>query len=1033
MSDQKLTIAIGGKLDASLTSAVNSAQGMLDRLNGGSGKSGIGKFFEGVGKTATGVAKASMQALGGITTGMIAAGAASVNTGMDFESAMSDLAGTAGITRSSEAFAQYQDAARNVGATTNKTATEAAEALKYMALAGWNVEDSTQALDDMVKLSSASNTDLARTSDLVTDSMGALGLTMEDYSGYMDMVARADSAANYSSAEFMETMIGAGGSARLLGIDLNELGTAAGILANNGTKGSEAGTALNGIFTRLAKQSKPVADALSSIGVSIADEQGNFLSFEDMLGNIKEGLANVEDAEKRAQISANLFGTNYQSEAQYLLDSIGDNGAWDSLQTNLENARNGVDEFGNAADTLNDRYSTATDNLQGDLDILKSSISDFGIEIYDSLVGGEGTGIRGAVQEMTEIIGQLKESFKVDGLDGLAKGIGEAIGDVSATIGEKGANVVKEAGDFASELVKSIGGEGADVGGAAAKIITEIGNSFVNFTDDFVIAGGQLIQGLMDGLVAEGTAEQWAAGLSAMITNIGTWFSENGEQLGTTAGTLVTQLATGLAEHADDILSGGIAIVGGIARGILAGLPILIGQLPNIMMSLVGGVIDSIPQFLSAGKEIGSALMEGLSQIAESWNGISTDMAMEDLYQAGDAMEYLAQNAEAMQPAMEALWSSADRSNLTQETENYVNSLISGKRSVEELNTMIESSRGFGDTSGMENALSTYTQLAQGAMEQLTATQQEAEATVEAVGSATEGQAEQAAQSIEELQSSITDQFTQAQAEAEAAGTAINESLKIEPQEMDADALSAVINSIDAGNIGELTAAFSSAMTEMTTSANTAATAVQTSLTTMGTTVQTQVSASITSMRTSVGADFAMMILSASTTANSIYNAFASIDLGSVASNMMAGLVAGIEAGGAAAIAKAQEIAAGVSAAMNVELKINSPSKVTEKIGYFTGAGLGVGLEDSASEVASASQSLADTAAGSMASNVLTAFASAPASAPAQGGGVVFSPQITINGSANETDLRSALSWSMEQFRQMYRQLQAEDRRTSFA
>ena len=1033
MSDQKLTIAIGGKLDASLTSAVNSAQGMLDRLNGGSGKSGIGKVFSGMGKTITGVAKASMGALGSITTGMMAAGAASVNTGMDFESAMSDLAGTAGITKSSEAFAQYQEAARQVGATTNKTATEAAEALKYMALAGWTVGDSTQALDDMVKLSSASNTDLARTSDLVTDSMGALGLTMDDYSGYMDMVARADSAANYSSAQFMETMIGAGGSARLLGIDLNELGTAAGILANNGTKGSEAGTALNGIFTRLAKQSKPVADALSSIGVSIVDEQGNFLSFEDMLGNIKEGLAGVEDAEKRAQISANLFGTNYQSEAQYLLDSIGDNGAWDSLQTNLENARNGVDEFGNAADTLNDRYSTATDNLQGDLDILKSSISDFGIEIYDSLVGGEGTGIRGAVQEMTESIGKLKEAFKVDGLDGLAKGIGEAIGNVSTAIGEKGAAAVKDAGDFASELVKAIGGEGADVGGAAAKIITEIGNSFVNFTDDFVIAGGQLIQGLMDGLVAEGTAEQWTAGLSAMISNIGTWFSENGEQLGTTAGTLVTQLATGLAEHADDILSGGIAIVGGIAKGILAGLPILIGQLPNIMMSLVGGVIDSIPQFLSAGKEIGSALMEGLSQIAESWNGISTDMAMENLYQAGDAMEFLAQNAEAMQPAMEALWSSADRSNLTQETENYVNSLISGKRSVEELNMMIESSRGFGDTSGMENALSTYTQLAQGAMEQLTATQQEAEATVEAVGSATEGQAEQAAQSIEELQNSVTEQFTQAQAEAEAAGTAINESLKIEPQEMDADALSAVISSIDAGNIGELTAAFSSAMTEMTTSANTAATAVQTSLTTMGTTVQTQVSASITSMRTSIGADFAIMILSASTTANSIYSAFASIDLGSVASNMMAGLVAGIEAGGAAAIAKAQEIAAGVSAAMNVELKINSPSKVTEKIGYFTGAGLGVGLEDSASEVTSAAQSLANTAAGSMASNVLTAFASAPASAPVQGGGVVFSPQITINGSANETDLRSALSWSMEQFRQMYRQLQAEDRRTSFA
>lgn len=1037
MSDQKITIAIGGKLDASLTSAVNSAQGMLDRLNGGSGKSGISKVFSGIGKTVSGVAKASIASLGGIASSMAAVGTASVSTGMDFESAMSDLAGTAGITKSSEAFAQYQEAARQVGATTNKTATEAAEALKYMALAGWNVEDSTQALDDMVKLSSASGTDLARTSDLVTDSMGALGLTMNDYSGYMDMVARADSAANYSSAEFMETMIGAGGSARLLGIDLNELGTAAGILANNGTKGSEAGTALNGIFTRLAKQSKPVADALSSIGVSITDNDGNFLSFEQMLGNIKEGLAGVDDAEKRAQISANLFGTNYQSEAQYLLDSIGDNGAWDSLQTNLENARNGVDEFGNAADTLNDRYKTATDNLQGDLDILKSSISDFGIEIYDSLVGGEGTGIRGAVQEMTEIIGQLKESFKVDGLDGLAKGIGEAIGDVSATIGEKGANVVKEAGDFATELVKAIGGEGADIGGAAAKIVTEIGNSFVNYTDDFVIAGGQLIQGLMDGLVAEGTAEQWTAGLSAMISNIGTWFSENGAQLGESAGILVTQLATQISAHSGDIISGGIAIVGGIAKGILTGLPILVSELPNIMLDLVGGVIDSVPAFLSAGKELGIALMDGLTQIAESWSGISGELEIEGLYNAGDDIQFLADNAEEMNAVMSEMWANADTSQMTDATKAMVDNLITGKTTIESFSSSLATLREGGalpqDIMNMDAALTAYTDILGSAREEIEATQQQAQATAEAIGTASEAQVQEVTQVTEQLQGDVMEKLGQAQAEADAAGTQIKDSLTISPSEMDADALSAVINSIDAGNIGELTAAFSSAMTEMTTSANTAATAVQTSLTTMGTTVQTQVSASIASMRTSVGADFAMMILSASTTANSIYSAFASIDLGSVASNMMAGLVAGIEAGGAAAIEKAQEIAAGVSAAMNVELKINSPSKVTEKIGYFTGAGLGVGLENSESDVVSASRNLAETAAGGMASNVLTTFASAPAQAPAQGGGIVFSPQITINGNANEADVRSALSWGMEQFRQMYRQLQAEDRRTSFA
>lgn len=1037
MSDAKLTIAIGGKLDASLTSAVNSAEGMLDRLNGGSGKSGISKVFSGIGQTIANVGKASMASLAGITSGMIAAGTASVNTGMDFESAMSDLAGTAGITKSSEAFAKYQDAAREVGATTNKTATEAAEALKYMALAGWDVNDSTAALSDMVKLSSASGTDLARTSDLVTDSMGALNLTMEDYGGYMDMVARADSAANYSSAQFMETMIGSGGSARMLGVDVTELATAAGILANNGTKGSEAGTKLNSMFARMAGNSKPVQDALAKLDTTITDSSGNFLSFEGMLGNVKTSLAGIADESERAQIMKDLFGTHNLSEAQYLLDSIGEGGAWDGLQTNLENAKAGVDEFGNAADTLNDRYQTATDNLQGDLDILKSTISDFGIEIYDSLVGGEGTGIRGAVQEATTIVNDLKEAFKVDGLDGLAKGIGEAIGDVSDTIGEKGATAITDAGDFATQLVNAIGGEGADVGGAAAKIITSIGTSFAKYTDDFVITGGQLVQGLMDGVVAEGTAEQWASGLGTMVTNIGTWFSENGAQLGETAGVLVTQLAQGLADHSGDIISGGIAIVGGIAKGILTGLPVLVSNLPNILKSIVGGIKDSIPDFLSVGAELGEALMEGLGQIATEWE-------IGGLRGAEDDMQYLADNAEAMNATMTELWANTDTSNMTSATQAMVENLLSGKTSVEEFSATLESMRGYGlpeDIRNMDAALSAYTDLAGTAREQLEATQQEAQAAAEATASATEATAESSAQSIEQLSDFVMSQFETAQAEADAAGSAMQEALAIDTSQMSTDALSAIIESIDTGNIDQITAQFETAMNSLTTSANTASTSVQNSLSTMGTNSLTSVSTSLISMVTAMSTSFISMIDMASTTSTSIYDSFAGIDLGSVASNMMNGLIAGIQEGGASAISEAQRIASEIAATMAGALKISSPSKVTEEIGNFTGQGLVVGMQGAESDIYSAAADMADAAQQGTASNVLRTFAgggpyaTAPQMGAAQAGGgqVVFSPQITITGNASEADVRSALSWSIEQFRQMYRQMQAEDKRTAFA
>ena len=1043
MSDAKLTIAIGGKLDASLTSAVNSAEGMLDRLNGGSGKSGISKVFSGIGQTISAVGKASMASLAGITSGMIAAGTASVNTGMDFESAMSDLAGTAGITKSSEAFAQYQDAAREVGATTNKTATEAAEALKYMALAGWDVNDSTAALSDMVKLSSASGTDLARTSDLVTDSMGALNLSMEDYGGYMDMVARADSAANYSSAQFMETMIGAGGSARMLGVDVTELATAAGILANNGTKGSEAGTKLNSMFARLAGNSKPVQDALAKLDTTITDNSGNFLSFEGMLGNVKTSLAGIADESERAQIMKDLFGTHNLSEAQYLLDSIGEGGAWDGLQTNLENAKNGVDEFGNAADTLNERYSTATDNLQGDLDTLKSTISDFGIEIYDSLVGGEGTGIRGAVQEATTIVNDLKEAFKVDGLDGLATGIGEAIGDVSTTIGEKGATAITDAGDFATQLVNAIGGEGADVGGAAAKIITSIGTSFAKYTDDFVIAGGKLVQGLMDGLVAEGTAEQWATGLGTMVTNIGNWFSENGESLGVAAGTIVTQLATQIGEHSGEILTGGIKIIGGIAKGIVAGLPILVAQLPSVLGDIATAIVtEGVPALFNAGAEIAAALGEGIASVAEAWDTyVPEDMA--EIFDSSLLNSY-GENVEEVNAKMIELANTSGNFQLT----GLQTELLEGTTTLEEVFAQMSELDPYDiEYAEMAEDLQGYSSLMQAAMEELGISFDSVEESAEAMGTAL-------GESIPEGAESTLTGMGDAASEVEANIGSIDEQMNalidtiqtanettIDPSTMSTDALSTIIESIDTGNIDQITTQFQTAMTTLSTSANTASTSVQTSLTTMGTNSLTAVTTSLTGMVTTMSTSFVSMITSASVTANSIYTSFASIDLGSVADNMMAGLIAGIQAGGATAISEAQRIASEIAATMAGALKISSPSKVTEEIGNFTGQGLVVGMQGAESDIYSAAADMADAAQQGTASNVLRTFAgggsaaTAPQMGAAQAGGgqVVFSPQITITGNASEEDVRSALSWGIEQFRQMYRQMQAEDKRTAFA
>ena len=1047
-SNYKLAIKIAGELDSSLASAVKSAQSMLNGLNG-SKKSGFAGVMESAGKAAANGMKTLMQMSAGSLTVMAGAAAAAskaaIDTGMDFESAMSSLAGTAGISTASEEFAQLEAAARQVGATTNKTATESADALRYMALAGWSTEDSISALDDMVKLSSASGVDLARTSDLVTDSMGALGLGMNDYASYMDMVAQADSAANYSADQFMETMIGAGGSARLLGVDVKDLAAAAGVLANNGTKGSEAGTALNGMFTRLAKNSKPVAESLAAIGVSLDDGNGNFKAFPQMLADIKTGLAGVEDNTQRAAIAANLFGTNYQSEAQYLLDSIQimEDGSvsFGAFADELANAYDGVDANGDAIDVLGERYATATDNLKGDLDTMKSAASDFGIEIYKSIVGdGEGGGLRGAVQEVTTIIGDLKTAFQVEGLSGLADGIANAIGDVSTKIAEKAPQAIQDAQQFASDLITNIGsGDNADaIGSAVASIVTSLGAGFLTYTGDFAVAAGNIMTGIVQGLNDEGAGAQIGEAASAMAGKIGDWFANNGGELGTAAGQLISSLAESIAGNSGEIISAGIDIVSGLAKGLISGAGILIGSAPQIVLDIIGGILESIPDMFTAGAALASALLDGLLSMGEGINDFFYDMMTVGDVDLGSVADYANIAPEINAAISQGLDEGAYLSGQSAAQE-IMRGLTDGTYTIEGLQGMLDAGDtgdlDFGDVSAAVAEYATAVQQLReagvGAEESLAATEEAAAATASGISERTQA-LKDSAQGTAESVSTMGDIIQQElEAEKAAAVSTVNEAkaaLNTDLTEgMNADTLGSLIESIDTGNIDQVVAQLNSAMTEIQTATSTAT---------------TQVSADFTSMGSTVSTTGSQAVADCQEAANGIRAAFTNVSLSGIAYNMMQGLVNGIRSGGQRAIAEARRVANEVASAMRSALQIHSPSRVMEGIGEFIPAGLAVGMQAGIPDVQSATRSLADSVVDDSLSAPVRAFNSgydaAPAAggqAPEQGGGATinFAPQITITGNASQQDVQNALQWSMEEFRRMYERMQADDRRTSFA
>lgn len=356
----ELMLKIAGKADSSLKTACSTAEKNLASL---------GNTAKKIAKTVTAVAAAAV-------IGTTSVASTSLAAYSDFQSEMSATAVTARATESE--YAAMSAAARQMGATTTKTATEAAEAMGYMSLAGWNVQQSLTGLEPMLRLSEATSMDLARASDLVTDSMSALGIGVEGMEDYLNLSVQAQRASNTTAEMLMEAFIGCGGAAKTAGVDMGDLSTALGVLANSGTKGAEAGTALNSIIMRMT--SKDVAiKAMKGLGVSVYNAAGEFRGLETILTDVSAAMSGMSADDKMAAL-AKIAGTNYSTEMSYLLDAVaqgadGAASAWSALETDI------MDHSG----VLLEVAKANTDNLKGAAAIFQSAVAELQLQIGEQL------------------------------------------------------------------------------------------------------------------------------------------------------------------------------------------------------------------------------------------------------------------------------------------------------------------------------------------------------------------------------------------------------------------------------------------------------------------------------------------------------------------------------------------------------------------------------------------------------------------------------------------------------------------------
>ncbi|EPZ54708.1 phage tail tape measure protein, TP901 family, core region [[Clostridium] sordellii ATCC 9714] len=293
---------------------------------------------------------------------------------------MSKLQATSGITdKTSKSFVDLERKAREMGSTTSFSATDAANGLTYLALAGWDVETQIDRIEPVLRAAEAGGMDLARCADLVTDSMSAAGVASEDFSKYLDITAQAQRKSNTSMEEMLEAYTVAGGMFDQLNMPLEKSGALLGVLANRGTKGSEAGNALISVFSNLITETGQAGDALEAMGISLYDSTGKQRDMVDVLKEMAQKLGVTADGtsdlteQQKQQYAAMVGGKTQFDTLMKLLSGV--SGEYDTLEDQLKNSNGALAEMA----------KIMKDNLGGSIDNMKSSIEGALIEAFKAM------------------------------------------------------------------------------------------------------------------------------------------------------------------------------------------------------------------------------------------------------------------------------------------------------------------------------------------------------------------------------------------------------------------------------------------------------------------------------------------------------------------------------------------------------------------------------------------------------------------------------------------------------------------------
>ena len=569
------------------------------------------------------------KALGAATAAVTAFGVASIKTGMGFDTAMSQVAATMGKTvdqmmnetATVEVFGKeftgnLREYAQEMGANTVFSATQAAEALNYMALAGYDTQKSMETLPSVLNLAAAGAMDLAdgipRTTALI------------------DEMARTASKTNTSVSQLGSAILTIGGTAKLLNGGMvemadgteraydgtTELSTALGLLADNGIKGSAAGTSLRNILSSIS--SGKFEKSFGELGVSAYDSEGKLRSLKDILADMNSVMGDMTDQEKTGIINS-TFNQRDLKSVNALLATTGDR--WDEITLALLDSKGAAEEMA----------ETQLDNLAGDITLFQSALEGAQIALSDKVTPA----LRDFVKEGTEGISGFTEKLNEGDINGAMESIGKSIGTAFTKALTLGPQLLSAGGSLINGLVAGMSAAVAQVDFVHVVIPMLVGLSgkIREKSGELVTAGIDIVKGIGQGIESGGSTFSipiqtiFSNMLGAITDNIPLLFEAGlellkglGEGIGEnlpmfleeTVLPMLTQFSEFVRTSAGQLTDTGIEFILNIAQGIMDSLPTLIEQVPQIIINFAGAINDNAPKLLVGGVQLIWTIIQGI-------------------------------------------------------------------------------------------------------------------------------------------------------------------------------------------------------------------------------------------------------------------------------------------------------------------------------------------------------------------------------------------------------------------------------------